>query len=438
MRSNDGRAARNQASRRRSLPSAKARSPFCASPVRINAMRSTTKPLPGPNILYGVARRDQIRRCCWARRAFLRRPRSVRVERTRRHARRLPIPHRGIVCSNKSNSARCRWSRCCMARWSAAALSLRPQRMSAVAEQFGLLRAAGRQPRHLCRRRRLGAAAAADRRRPHDGYDARPAAPMAPRKARPWACRHYLVEPGKGLPRASSLRNASPANSPLTNFAVMHALPRIADMDPASGYPMESLMAAIAQATRTQSTAEGFSGKARAQGDAELTAMPGAGGEPMARETQGQSPRASGHGLALLSRIVDSTRAVSSCPLGAARRPIRTHLTERSNIGRRLRRTAFSSRNATTGRLAQGHLCAALATGRKHWRGPAAARLVARAADRRSCPATTSSTRCSALGAMYVGIPYAPISPAYSLMSSDFGKLRAILDLLTPGPGVRR
>jgi len=37
------------------------------------------------------------------------------------------------------------------------------------------------------------------------------------------------------------------------------------------------------------------------------------------------------------------------------------------------------------------------------------------------------------LAAMYVGIPYAPISPAYSLMSSDFGKLRAIIALLTPG-----
>jgi feruloyl-CoA synthase len=37
------------------------------------------------------------------------------------------------------------------------------------------------------------------------------------------------------------------------------------------------------------------------------------------------------------------------------------------------------------------------------------------------------------LGAMYVGVPYAPISPAYSLLSTDFGKLRAILELLTPG-----
>ncbi len=37
------------------------------------------------------------------------------------------------------------------------------------------------------------------------------------------------------------------------------------------------------------------------------------------------------------------------------------------------------------------------------------------------------------LAAMSVGIPYAPISAAYSLLSTDFGKLRAILDLLTPG-----
>jgi len=38
-----------------------------------------------------------------------------------------------------------------------------------------------------------------------------------------------------------------------------------------------------------------------------------------------------------------------------------------------------------------------------------------------------------ALAAMGVGIPYAPISAAYSLLSTDFGKLRAIIELLTPG-----
>ena len=34
---------------------------------------------------------------------------------------------------------------------------------------------------------------------------------------------------------------------------------------------------------------------------------------------------------------------------------------------------------------------------------------------------------------MHVGIPYAPISVPYSLLSQDFGKLKAIIDILTPG-----
>src|SRR5262249_24040130 len=32
------------------------------------------------------------------------------------------------------------------------------------------------------------------------------------------------------------------------------------------------------------------------------------------------------------------------------------------------------------------------------------------------------------LGAMYVGVPYVPVSPAYSLISQDFGKLRHVFD----------
>jgi feruloyl-CoA synthase len=38
-----------------------------------------------------------------------------------------------------------------------------------------------------------------------------------------------------------------------------------------------------------------------------------------------------------------------------------------------------------------------------------------------------------ALGAMFAGVPYAPVSPAYSTLSQDFGKLRHILGVLTPG-----
>jgi feruloyl-CoA synthase len=37
------------------------------------------------------------------------------------------------------------------------------------------------------------------------------------------------------------------------------------------------------------------------------------------------------------------------------------------------------------------------------------------------------------LAALYAGIPYAPLSPAYSLASQDFARLHGIIDLLTPG-----
>jgi len=38
-----------------------------------------------------------------------------------------------------------------------------------------------------------------------------------------------------------------------------------------------------------------------------------------------------------------------------------------------------------------------------------------------------------ALAALHIGVPYAPISPPYSLVSQDFGKLRHCLQLMTPG-----
>ena len=58
---------------------------------------------------------------------------------------------------------------------------------------------------------------------------------------------HYLVEPGAGLDKALELAGKVSANAPMTNFAVMHALPRIAEADPATGYLTEALMASIAQ-----------------------------------------------------------------------------------------------------------------------------------------------------------------------------------------------
>jgi len=58
---------------------------------------------------------------------------------------------------------------------------------------------------------------------------------------------HYLAALGEGLPKGLELARRIAGNAPLTNFAVMHVLPRIAESDPASGLLTEALMAAIAQ-----------------------------------------------------------------------------------------------------------------------------------------------------------------------------------------------
>jgi enoyl-CoA hydratase/carnithine racemase len=57
----------------------------------------------------------------------------------------------------------------------------------------------------------------------------------------------YLVGPGEGLDRALELGRRIAANAPITNFAVLHALPRIAEANPREGFLLESLMAAVAQ-----------------------------------------------------------------------------------------------------------------------------------------------------------------------------------------------
>jgi enoyl-CoA hydratase/carnithine racemase len=58
---------------------------------------------------------------------------------------------------------------------------------------------------------------------------------------------HYRVPAGAGLAKAMELAHKVAANAPLSNYAVIQALPRIASLPPADGLFMESLMAAIAQ-----------------------------------------------------------------------------------------------------------------------------------------------------------------------------------------------
>ena len=79
---------------------------------------------------------------------------------------------------------------------------------------------------------------------------------------------HYLTGAGEGLDKALELARKIAANSPVTNFAVLQALPRIAQANPAEGFLMESLMAAVAGGsdeakTRMRAFLEGRAAKVR-------------------------------------------------------------------------------------------------------------------------------------------------------------------------------
>jgi enoyl-CoA hydratase/carnithine racemase len=57
----------------------------------------------------------------------------------------------------------------------------------------------------------------------------------------------YLVPAGKAFDKALELALVVAKNAPLTNYALMHALPRIAEQPADQGFMTEALMAAIAQ-----------------------------------------------------------------------------------------------------------------------------------------------------------------------------------------------
>lgn len=57
----------------------------------------------------------------------------------------------------------------------------------------------------------------------------------------------YLVPKGQAFDKALELAKRIAQNAPLTNYALMHALPRIAEQNADHGFFTESMMAAIAQ-----------------------------------------------------------------------------------------------------------------------------------------------------------------------------------------------
>src|ERR1700761_6885706 len=60
----------------------------------------------------------------------------------------------------------------------------------------------------------------------------------------------YLTDAGGALPKALELADRIAANAPLTNFAVLQALPMIAEANPQTWLLMESLMATVTQSDK--------------------------------------------------------------------------------------------------------------------------------------------------------------------------------------------
>ena len=58
---------------------------------------------------------------------------------------------------------------------------------------------------------------------------------------------HYVVEPGQALAKAMELAGKIAGNAPLSNYAILNAIPRIDDMSMKDGLFTESLMTALTQ-----------------------------------------------------------------------------------------------------------------------------------------------------------------------------------------------
>lgn len=59
----------------------------------------------------------------------------------------------------------------------------------------------------------------------------------------------YLTLDGEGLAKGIELAQKIAQNAPMTNYALMHVLPRVANASESEGYLLESLMATIAQSS---------------------------------------------------------------------------------------------------------------------------------------------------------------------------------------------
>ena len=244
---------------------------------------------------------------------------------------------------------------------------------------------------------------------------------------------HYLVEPGTGLAKALELAGIVAKNAWLTNFGVIQALPRIAEQDPASGYVMEALMASIAGG--------GDEAKARVKAFLEKRApkvstridRPGQNMAQSAKKITAANapfrPVRLGPRDFRIDRKDDGTIYLSSPhPLPA----YPAKLTERLVHWAMVTPETIFMADRVAGAWRKTSYADALSKARSIGQA-----LINRKLTPERPVAILSGNDLEhqwlMLAAMHVGIPAAPISPAYSLISSDFANLKHIFAKLTPG-----
>ena len=222
---------------------------------------------------------------------------------------------------------------------------------------------------------------------------------------------------GQALAKALALAERIAGNAPMSNFAVMHALPRIADQSQSEGLFTESLMAAVAESTpEAQYAAARLPRRARRQGGKVIMSVVGrqAGTRRRLHRSARRNPRRRRGAAELRPRRCGAyPQRLTDCLEHWARE------TPDAHAGRAPRRRRWRWRHISYAQMLDARPGRRAGAGRRSICRPSGRSLILSGNDLEHLTL--------ALGAMWAGVPFVPVSPAYSLVSQDYGKLRHIL-----------
>ncbi|MGY4448140.1 enoyl-CoA hydratase/carnithine racemase [Bradyrhizobium sp. i1.3.1] len=242
----------------------------------------------------------------------------------------------------------------------------------------------------------------------------------------------YVTEAGNGLGKALELATKVASNAPLTNFAVT---PGAADDrgGQSAGRPVDGIADGNSCAERQRGKTQDprIPRTQDRKGEAEvMSGQPSSSSMERGASTSPLRPISFGDPVVNIERRDDGTIYLRpKQPLGdypvrltdrlhhwATTTPDRVFMAEREG-GRGWRKITYAELLAASRHIASGLIA----------RGLSAERPVV------ILSGNSIDHALLAFGAFYAGIPFCPVSPAYSLVSKDYGKLSYLMKLLTPG-----